>query len=138
MKYRSTYNKQAKKLCLLGATDKDLAKFFEVTEQTINNWKNRYPSFAKSLVDAKIEADAKVVRALYARATGYDHEDTYFSSYQGHVTATKYMKHFPPDVVAQIFWLKNRQQQNWRDRHEVTGEDGGPIVLKLGDEFKNV
>lgn len=38
-KYKEEYTAQARKLCLLGHTDKDLADFFEVTFQTINNWK---------------------------------------------------------------------------------------------------
>lgn len=36
--YREEYNEQAYKLCLLGATDAELGDFFNVTEQTINNF----------------------------------------------------------------------------------------------------
>lgn len=37
-KYREEYADQARKLCLLGATDADLASFFEVNEDTVNEW----------------------------------------------------------------------------------------------------
>lgn len=47
------------KLCLLGATDKELGDFFNVTEQTINNWKKDFPSFFESIKRGKIDADAK-------------------------------------------------------------------------------
>ncbi len=36
------------------------------------------------------------------------------------------------NVTAQIFYLKNRQPDKWRDRrdHEVTGKGGKPIDMK--------
>lgn len=34
--YQKEYANQALKLCLLGATDKELADFFSVSEQTLN------------------------------------------------------------------------------------------------------
>ncbi len=35
------------------------------------------------------------------------------------------------NVTAQIFYMKNRQPDKWRDRrhHEVTGKDGKPIEM---------
>lgn len=47
--YRIEYADQALKLCLLGATDKELAEFFSVSEQTLNKWKKDYPEFLESL-----------------------------------------------------------------------------------------
>ena len=44
-KYQPSFNARAEKLCRLGATDKDLADFFEVSEMTINNWKLKHPAF---------------------------------------------------------------------------------------------
>ena len=34
-------------------------------------------------------------------------------------------KFVPPDVTAQIFWLKNRQRQNWQDRPQDYLQGGG-------------
>src|SRR6516225_6395600 len=50
----------------------------------------------------KAPADERVVVSLYQRALGYDHNG----------------KHYPPDVTACIFWLKNRAPEEWRDRRE--------------------
>lgn len=47
--YNVAFNDQAYKLCLLGATDKDLADFFEVVEDTINEWKKKHPQFSVSI-----------------------------------------------------------------------------------------
>lgn len=33
-----------------------------------------------------------------------------------------------------IFFLKNRGFPRWRDRHELTGRDGGPLVVRFVDE----
>lgn len=47
--YREEYAEQALKLCLLGATDKEIAEFFSVSEQTLNSWKKKFPQFLESL-----------------------------------------------------------------------------------------
>ncbi len=122
--------KQANKACLLGATDKELADFFEVCEATINNWKKDHPEFLESIRKGKEIADAKVAKSLYERANGYSHPEVHISNYQGTITQTDLTKHYPPETTAAIFWLKNRQPSKWRDRKEVTGADGGPIDMK--------
>lgn len=132
-KYKPEYVKQAKKLCLLGATDKDLAVFFEVNEDTINEWKKKQPKFSESLKDAKTESDAKVVKSLYQRAIGYDCVDTKFATFEGKITDEReYIKHYAPDVTAQIFWLKNRQPEDWRDVQEFAGE----LNITINEKFK--
>jgi len=122
--------KQTKKACLMGATDKDLADFFEVSEKTINNWKKQHPEFLQSIREGKEIADSKVAKSLYERANGYSHPEVHISNYQGTITQTDLTKHYPPETTAAIFWLKNRQPDKWRDRREVTGADGGAIDMK--------
>jgi hypothetical protein len=131
-KYRATYATQAKKLCKLGATDRELADFFQVDVVTLNAWKTRYPRFLKSLKLGKESADARVEQSLYHRAMGYSHPDVHVSNYQGEITVTPLVKHYAPDPVACIFWLKNRRPDLWRDKvdHSLTGKDGGPIIIK--------
>lgn len=117
-KFKAEFVQQAEKLCALGATDEDLADFFEVSIRTINNWKAEHPEFLQSLKGGKDTADDRVERSLYQRAVGYTHDATHFSAFQGTVTATEYRAHCPPDVTAQIFWLKNRRPEMWRDKTE--------------------
>lgn len=57
-KYKAEYDELAYNYCLLGATDAQLANFFGVKEQTINNWKNKHKSFFESLKKGKDSADA--------------------------------------------------------------------------------
>lgn len=128
-KYKEEYNEQAYRICLLyGATDKELGDYFGVCEATIDNWKNEYPKFLGSIKDGKDIADAKVSESLYNRALGYKHEDTHISNYQGEITQTKIMKHYPPDATSAIFWLKNRQKDKWRDKSEQDINVGGDLA----------
>jgi hypothetical protein len=121
---------QAEKLCKLGATDKELADFFEVSEQTLNTWKKDHPEFLESLKKGKGLADAEVGERLFQRACGFSHPDVHISNYQGAITQTPIVKQHAPDTTACIFWLKNRRPDLWRDRMEHTGRDGGPIETK--------
>jgi hypothetical protein len=127
--YKDEYADLAYKYCLLGATDKELATFFDVKDRTINNWKKSHPDFFQSIKRGREVADATVADRLFKRATGYEHPDVHISNYMGDITATDIIKHYPPDTTACIFWLKNRQKDKWRDKkdHEVMGADGGPI-----------
>lgn len=126
-KYKPEYDELAYNYCLLGATDAELAGFFGVCEATINNWKIDFPSFLESLKKGKEVADAKVAKALFHRATGYEHEDVDIKMYEGHIIETTYVKHYPPDATSAIFWLKNRQPAKWRDK-QVTEHEGGITV----------
>lgn len=123
-KYLPEYNTQVVKLCLLGATDKDLASFFEVEESTINNWKLEHPEFLESLKEGKEKADATVADRLFKRATGYEHDDVDIKMFEGDIIKTDLIKHYPPDTAAAIFWLKNRRPDLWRDKqeHNISGE----------------
>lgn len=111
--YREIYIKQAYKLCLLGATDKDLADFFGVSEQTINNWKKNHPEFFESINRGKLIMDAKVAECLYKLAIGYSYPDVRVTNSRGKITITETTKHYPPNVKACIFWLRNRQPEKW-------------------------
>lgn len=117
--YKEEYAEKVYKLCLLSATDKDIADFFAVTEQTVNNWKEAHPEFFESIKRGKLEADADIAKSLYHRAKGYSHADVHISNYQGEITVTPLVKHYPPDTAAAIIWLKNRQPDKWRDRIET-------------------
>lgn len=125
-KYRPEYAEQAYKLCLLGATDAEMADFFQVTEQTLNNWKS-HPKFFESITRGKLLADAEVAEKLYQRAKGYSHEAVKIFNHQGVEMVVPYTEHYPPDTQAASLWLRNRQPAKWRDRVEHTGADGGAI-----------
>jgi hypothetical protein len=142
--YRDEYCAQATHLTKLGATDVELAEFFGVTEQTLNNWKHAHPEFFESIKEGKIVTDMNVAVKLNQRATGFD----YMEAHPIKLKQVKYKdgkkvaetekveivevrKVVPPDTAAAIFWLTNRRRKQWKHRvsNEVSGEDGKPIEL---------
>lgn len=127
--YNARMNKQAEKLCKLGATDKELADFFEIAESTLNLWKSQYPKFMESIKKGKDAADAEVAEKLFKRATGYSHPDVDIKVIGEKIVMTKLTKHYAPDTAAAIFWLKNRQKKKWRDKieHGVTDVEGNDV-----------
>lgn len=116
--YKDTYPKQAEKLCLLGATDPEIADFFEVSLSTIANWKVSHQEFLHALKSGKSLSDERVERSLYHKAIGYTFEAVKIMAVAGDVRVVPYTEHIPPDTTACIFWLKNRRQQQWRDVHK--------------------
>lgn len=129
--YKPEYDKQAHDHCLLGATDAELAKFFDVSESTLNLWKVEHPKFSEAIKAGKGEADEKVAASLYHRALGYSHDaEKIFLDKAGQIVRADYVEHYPPDPTSMIFWLKNRQKDKWRDKsdHEVTGANGAPLI----------
>lgn len=121
--FKPEYVEQARKLCLLGATDQELADFFEVTARTIYRWKATQHAFCQALKAGKSEADDRVERSLFARATGYEHDEVDIRVVNGAIVQTPIRKFYPPDTVAGIFWLKNRRKEEWRDKidHQHSG-----------------
>ena len=130
-KYQKAYAEQARKLCMLGYTDEQLADFFEVSEATINTWKKEHPEFLESVKKGKDLVDAEVVDSLFQRAMGYVAPDTDIRVIDNQIVKTQIKKHYPPDTAAAIFWLKNRQKKDWRDKidHAIEGADGGPVQV---------
>lgn len=125
--YKPQYAEKAYKLCLLGAKDKELADFFEVSEQTLNVWKEKHPEFIESIKAGKEDADANVANSLYKKAQGYTRQ---VKNEEGEVIGETY---YPPDTSACIFWLKNRQKHKWRDKQDIehSGDKDNPIVTRI-------
>lgn len=130
-KYNEDYARQAEKLCLLGATDQELADFFEVDVRTIYRWKGDYPDFCHALKIAKEQADSRVERSLYQQAIGYEQDEVKIFMPAGaeKPVYAEFRAKVAPNVTAAIFWLKNRKSAEWRDKQqtEITGANGGPL-----------
>ena len=136
--YTDKYAEQAYKLALLGATNKEMADFFEVCEDTIYEWKKVFPDFSESIKKGKIKADSEIASKLYHRAKGYEHEETKVFCHEGEIVTYDVVKHYPPETGAIAFWLKNRQPKTWRDSHDFTsgGEKIVPRCVSFCDAMK--
>lgn len=153
--YKPEYAAMAYKIALLGVTDAELGGIFDVTEQTINNWKNQYEEFSLALKKGKIIADAEVAHSLHKRAIGYQYDEVTYEKIgpgddkievgeHGMETIKQDLykkkvvtKEVPPDVAAQNIWLKNRRgrvdkgAQRWADKVETgfTDINGDDVVI---------
>lgn len=138
--YRKEFAKQAEKLAALGATDQEVADFFDVSVRTVHRWKHDHNEFCHSLKDGKESADERVVRSLYHRAVGYEQEDVkiFMPASSAVPIYAPFRAKVAPDVTACIFWLKNRRPDQWRDKPEGEGGDNlADAVTRLIDRMPN-
>lgn len=139
-KFKPEYVEQAKKLCLLGAIDEEIADFFEVHPATLYRWKHAHPEFAEALKIGKAAADERVERALYQKAVGYEQDDTKIFQHEGEPVYAPFKKKYAPDTTAMIFWLKNRKPKDWRDKQEIENTHtvkGGVMVVPMASNVED-
>jgi len=126
-----------------GLTDKQIAHNIGITEQTLNNWKKRFPSLFEALKRGKEVIDRQVENALLKRALGYEYEEVKQiiekdEKGKDRKRIEKTIKQVIPDTAAQIFWLKNRKPHVWRDRREIeTNEEELRKLDKLIEAIDN-
>ncbi|GIK48019.1 MAG: hypothetical protein BroJett013_07160 [Alphaproteobacteria bacterium] len=118
--YKPEYCEQAAKLCRLGATDIELADFFNVDVRSIYRWAQSHDAFCQALKAGKEACDDRVERSLYNRAIGYTHEAVkiFMPANAAAPVYAPYREHVPPDVGAAKMWLSNRRGEAWRDKQE--------------------
>lgn len=140
-----------------GATDIEIAEFIGVHPNTIGYWKKTNQEFLFALKEAKNIADGLVEASLFRRATGYSHpavkhfldkqivEDEFTGEkrVKSVVIKEEYTEHYPPDTMAIMYWLNNRQPERWRNPRAEQPPDPAPeddkpkdIVLEWPDEVE--
>jgi hypothetical protein len=136
-KYRAAYAAQARKLALLGMTDRGMANFFEISESTLNLWKKEHSDFSESIREGKVEADARVAAALFHSALGGSTVTELKEEVdaEGNSVTRKTVRVLPPNVTAQQFWLKNRQPQSWRDKVILEDETPPETLTATAEKF---
>ena len=136
----ATYPDQARKLCRLGATDVEIADFFEVNPTTIYEWKNVHEPFSKALTRGKEQADDRVERSLYQRAVGYDYPAVKIFMPAGAPAPVyaEYKEHHPADVGAAKMWLSNRRGEEWREKVTHGNDPDNPLPAALPTVVKIV
>jgi len=138
--YKKEYCNEARKLALLGATDKEIADFFSISVETLNLWKRKHSEFIQSLRSGKVIADATVGESLYERARGFSHKAVKIVVHPqtGKTTRVPYTEKFPPDVQAAIFWLTNRQRDKWKSRVDVKHDVSEGLAARVAAARKRV
>lgn len=98
----------------------------QVYAATLYDWKKKYPKISEALKKSKEVVDIQVENALLKRALGYQYDEVTREKVKDPVTGfsclsitKKVTKEMQPDTTAQIFWLKNRRPDEWRDKIDV-------------------
>ena len=122
-----------------GLTEAQIANVLNVSPFTLSRWKRKNPEFEQALKRGADISNHQVTKSLFHRALGYGYNEVSYEKVTlGNLAAkvdkkaeietilnmdaykTKVVvKQVLPDVTAQIFWLKNRQPDLWREKHEV-------------------
>lgn len=125
-----------------GLTEEQIAKNFGISYNTFKRAK-KDPEYGElittALIQTKDVVDMEVENMLLKRARGYEYDEV-TEEYEMGVLVKRKVTHkmVVPDTSAQIFWLKNRQPDKWRDRREV---DNTVALVKLDEvlgEIKGV
>lgn len=90
-----------------GLTREDIAKNIGISRTLLYEWQASNQSIAEALKLGTIEADCRVVNALYEKALN-------------------------GDTTAMIFWLKNRMSKQWREKQEITNTFTEDFEIKIG------
>lgn len=117
-----------------GLTDEQIASNMGITRKTLAEWKTKYSDICDTLKRGKAVVDIQVENALLKRALGYsydevtrervlDYDPSTGQVVGSHMEITKTVKkEVQGDTTAQIFWLKNRRPEQWRDKRDVSVE----------------
>lgn len=127
-----------------GLTDKNIGQKMGISERTFTSWKARFPAIVAALKKGKAPVDFKVENTLLKSALGFVQvvkEPVKLKTKRNkpgvgtveeerieYVEREIYIK---PDVTAQIFWLKNRKPDKWRDKHEVASTADGQLAALI-------
>ena len=95
-----------------GLTDEQIAENLAISKDTFYQYKKKYPDFSDSLKRGKEVVDYEVENALLKNA-------------------------LDGNITAQIFWLKNRRPDKWKDKIEqITNKEEISKVEQLLDKIK--
>lgn len=99
-----------------GLTDEQIAHNMGISRSTLNQWKEKYPDISDTLKKGKEVVDRQVENALLKRALGYHYDEV---TMENGIETKRVTKEVIPDTTAQIFWLKNRRPDKWRDKQDL-------------------
>jgi hypothetical protein len=142
----------AQALAREGLIDPQISTALDVSRSTLNRWKKEFPEFRDALKESKALADSKVENMLYKKATGdIKITKTRIETVSGNpVKDPQTGKMVPtqkqrrcvetttlvPDTTSQIFWLKNRRPDRWRDKQEIMVKERNPIYDMTDEELE--
>lgn len=127
-----------------GLIDEQLAQKMGIGVRTLYEWKNKYPQISQALKKGKEVIDFEVERKLLDTALGFKvkvlkpikvktekHKVGDSKVIEEKVVYAEEEIYIPPNPTAQIFWLKNRKPEKWRDKPAVSDGPDEPLEKYL-------
>lgn len=112
-----------------GLTDDQIAHNMGIATGTLYAWKKAHSEISEALKRGKEVVDIEVENALLKRAMGYDYiEERVEISDSGKRKVIQTTKHVAADTTAQIYWLKNRRPDRWRDK-PLPAAEGNEVTI---------
>ena len=119
-----------------GLTDEQIFKNLGISRDTFYKYKEKYTDFSDALKKGKEVADIEVENALFKRAIGYKYKEVIKEVKEIDGKKSTYVKEvikeMPGDVGAQIFWLKNRKSNKWKDKQDIDLQDNNVSITING------
>lgn len=115
-----------------GLTDEELSKRMGISRETFYRWKEKFSDICDAIKKGKEVIDFEVEQALLKRALGYSYTETrkeIDANGKKKVIVTE--KHVEADTAAQIFWLRNRKPDKWRNNPEAPEGDDDKLNAYL-------
>lgn len=123
--YHPSYAARVRDLSIAGLKDAEIARILGISVSAMQNWSEKYPDFQQGWKDGKLQADAKVVGALFKRAVGYTTtkwRETKDGMFREEVVVAA-------DISAIMYWLNNRRPEEWKSRVEIDADVSGTISV---------
>lgn len=123
-----------------GLTIEQIAANLGVANSTFFDYKNKHSELSEALKRGQEIVDVEVENALLKRAVGYTYDEVTKEAVTNPKTGETIMvetkrvtKEVQPDVTAQIFWLKNRRPDKWRDKKDIDASHSGGLTVVFDD-----
>lgn len=117
-----------------GLTMEQIAYNMNINKTTLYKWQKKSDNLTNALKVSRDSADRQVENALFKNAIGFHYTEEQLTDDGEVVEVKKYSK---PNTTAQIFWLKNRKPDEWREKQNVEHEgtvNQNMNISKLTDE----
>lgn len=106
-----------------GLTDDQIAHNCGCSVRTLYEWKEKYPQISQALKRGKEVVDLEVENALLKSALGFTYDEVMTEQSDDGIKKRVTKKMVLPNVTAQIFWLKNRRPEQWREKQPPAAEE---------------
>lgn len=125
--FRLEYLEQAEKLVqIFGATEEQLALFFDVAVTTVKNWRSKYPGFDEVLEKAEDGRDGLVEHSLYRNCVGYEYTEEKVTKDGEVIEVTRSV---PANGALALKWLERRKPKEWERKPQLI--EGGSVNAGL-------